>query len=61
MNIQKITQIMIFLPPPSVDMVFFAFVLLEIPTSAKGQVALLIDYLEVAHKPLEVLGKKLNI
>ena len=52
---------MIFPPPPSVDMVFFAFVLLEIPMSAKGQVALHIDYLEVAHKPLEVLGKKLNI
>ena len=52
---------MIFLPPPSVDMVFFVFVLLEISISAKGQVALHIDYLEVVHKPLKVLGKKLNI
>ena len=52
---------MIFPPPPSVDMVFIAFVLLEIPISTKGQVALHIDYLEVVHKPLKVLGKKLNI
>ena len=52
---------MIFPPPPSVDMVFFAFVLLEIPISAKGLVAWHIDYLEVAHKPKHVLGKKLSI
>ena len=53
---------MIYPLPPSVDMVFFAFVLLEkIPISAKGLVAWHIDYLKVAHKPLGVLGKKMNI
>ena len=52
---------MTFAPPPSVDMVFFAFVLLEMPISAKGLVAWHIDHLEVAHKPMRVLGKKLSI